>query len=122
MGILLEKIKRNKRKIKRVRKKISGTKAVPRLSFTQTNKNLYIQAIDDSKGKTLAGLSTLDKKLNLKDGSRKNIKTAELIAEKMAEKLQAIKIKQVVFDRRTKKYHGIVKVFAEKLRKKEIKI
>ncbi len=122
MGVLEKKLERNKRKVKRVRKKISGTSAVPRIAVTQTNKNLYAQVIDDTKGRTLASISSLEKGLNIKGADKKNIKIAGLLAEKLAEKIQTAKEKQYVFDRRTKKYHGIVKVFAEKLREKGIKI
>ncbi len=122
MGVLQKKLERNKRKIKRVRKKISGTSVVPRIAVTQTNKNVYVQVIDDTKGRTLASISSFEKGLNIKGIDKKNIKTVGLLAEKLAEKIQTAKAKQYVLDRRTKKYHGIVKVFAEKLREKGIKI
>lgn len=121
MGVLLTKNKRSKRRIKRVRKKIFGTNIMPRVAVTQTNKNLYIQAIDDMKGRTLASISSIDKSLGLKTVSKKNIKVAELLAERIFEKLKKTKVKRIVLDRRNKKYHGIVKAFAEKLREKGIK-
>ena len=121
MGVLLTKIKRNKRRIKRVRKKIFGTNIMPRIAVTQTNKNLYIQVIDDMKGRTLASISSIDKSLDLKTVSKKNIKVAEFLAERIFEKLEKTKVKRIVLDRRNKKYHGIVKAFAEKLREKGIK-
>jgi len=122
MGVLEQKKEQKRRKIKRVRKKIFGTMEKPRIAITQTNKNLYVQAIDDVKGRTVAFVSTVDKKLDLKSISKKNIKTAELLAEKISERLKTSGIKSIVLDRRNKKYHGIVKGFAEKLKASGIKI
>ena len=121
MGVLEVKKRQRIRRIKRVRKKIFGTKEKPRVTLTQTNKNLYAQAIDDVKGMTLAFVSTNSSKLGLKTVSRKNIKTAEFLAEKMQEKLQSANIKTIIFDRRSKKYHGVIKSFAEKLRASGVK-
>ena len=121
MGVLLKRKKQKERKIKRIRSKISGTKSIPRVAITQTNKNLYAQAIDDMESKTLINVSSVGKNLGIKTHSRKNIKVAELIAERLSEKLITTKIKSIVLDRRNKKYHGIIKAFAEKLREKGIK-
>jgi len=96
-------IKRNLRK-KRIRAKISGIASRPRLNIFRSNKFLYLQAIDDEKGVTLASASTL--------------KDKEKVAEVLAKKLQEKKIKKIVFDRAGFKYHGKIKKIAEDLRKK----
>ncbi len=121
MGVFSKKSRQKARRIRRVRKKISGTRDVPRIAITQTNKNLYVQVIDDEKGRTLIFISSRDKNLGIKTNSKKNIKVAELVAEKVSEKLKAAKVKSIVLDRRNKKYHGIVKAFAERLREEGIK-
>ena len=102
MGVLEKKKSRNARKIMRIRKKISGTQEKPRLAITQSNQNLYAQAVNDLEGKTMVYISTRDKTFASKSRSKKNVKTAEVLAEKMAEKLSAAKIKSIVLDRRTK--------------------
>jgi len=121
MGVSFNKAKRNQRRIKRVRKKIFGTEGAPRVVITQTNRNLYVQAVDDIKGNTLSSVSSIGKELGLKTNNKKSVKVAELLGEKLSEKLKKGKIKRIVLDRRVKKYHGIVKSFAEKLREKGIK-
>lgn len=121
MGVLEQKIKRNERKIKRVRKKISGTKERPRVSFSQSNKYIYVQAVNDVDGKTLAYVSSLSKEIKVKNESKKNKKIAEELAEGFYKKLETAKIKEIVLDRRKKKFHGVVKSFSDKLREKGIK-
>jgi len=109
------------KRIKRVRKKIFGTSERPRVALTQTNRYLYVQAIDDEKGHTIIGMFSGAKELELKGFSKKNKKCAEVLAEVFAEKLKSKKINSIVFDRRFKKYTGVVKSFADKLREKGIK-
>lgn len=120
MSVIKKKSDQSERRIKRVRRKVFGTKVMPRVALTQTNKNLYVQAINDMNGQTVTSLSTISKELNLKTVSKKNSKVAQLLAEKFSEKLINEKVKKIVLDRRSKRYHGIVKVFAEKLREKGI--
>jgi len=93
---------RAKRKA-RIRGKISGVSLRPRVVIFRSNKHLYLQAIDDTKGQTIASSSDLKENINL--------------AEDLAKKLLDKKIKKVVFDRGGYKYHGRVKQAAEALRK-----
>ena len=90
----------------RVRKKISGTAEVPRLSVYRSHKNIYAQIIDDTKGMTLVSASTLDADLRKNYGGNKEAAKAVglLVAEKAIEK----GIKAVVFDRGGYVYHGRV--------------
>lgn len=95
----------------RIRAKIAGTKARPRLNVFRSTSNIYVQLIDDEDGKTMAAASSKEIKSK---GPKKDIAAAvgKLIAEK------AIKsgIKQIVFDRGGYTYHGRVKNLAEAAR------
>jgi large subunit ribosomal protein L18 len=100
------------RKHTRVRKKIEGTTERPRLNVFRSLKNIYVQIIDDTTGKTLVAASTLDEVLKGKTvgGNKEAAKeVGRLIAQKAIEK----GIKQVVFDRGGYLYHGRVKELAE---------
>jgi len=110
-----EKGSRQKRK-RRIRKKISGTGECPRLSVFRSAKHISAQAVDDDAGRTLAAVSSVDKKLNLSGAGKKNTagKVGELIAEKLMEK----GIKKAVFDRNGFLYHGRVAALADGARKK----
>ena len=95
-----------------IRKNVSGSGNIPRLVIFRSNKYLYAQIIDDTKGETLAAVST--SATGEKEDS-KNPKTdlAYSAGEKLAEAALAKKIKKVVFDRAGYKYHGRVKALAE---------
>lgn len=102
----------------RIRAKTKGTSQKPRLSVYRSNKFIYAQIIDDEKGKTIVGVS--EKHLSLKDKKTKLDKSKELglfIAKKAIEK----KVKEVVFDRGSYKYHGRVKQVAEGAREGGLK-
>jgi len=111
----------NKRRIRRkhiIRKRVTGTALKPRLSVYKSNKYIYIQAIDDDKGFTLASASSLIKnpksrKLNKEIAS----KTGEVIGKKLAEK----NIKEAVFDRNGFLYSGRIKALADGVRKTGLK-
>ena len=95
---------------KRVRGKISGTAACPRLCVYRSLKNIYAQIIDDETGVTLVSASTVDKDFNEYGG---NVDAAKAIGLKIDEKAQAKNIKDVVFDRGGYLYHGRVRSLAE---------
>ena len=102
----------------RVRSKTKGTSSKPRLSVFRSNKYIYAQLIDDDKRKTLIGIS--EKNLSSKTKVNKTEKSKELgllIAKKATEK----KIREVVFDRGTYRYHGRVKAVAEGAREGGLK-
>ena len=96
----------------RVRAKISGTAACPRLCVYRSNKNIEAQLIDDAKRVTLVASSSMS--LKLENGS--NIGAAGKVGEDLAKKALAKKIKKVVFDRSGYLYHGRVKALAEAAR------
>lgn len=100
----------------RIRAVVSGTAERPRISVYSSNKNIFIQAIDDANGVTLASAGTLS------EAGKKaaSVETAKVVAATLGGKLAEKKIKEVVFDRNGKKYHGKVKAVAETLREKGI--
>ena len=101
---------RSKRHL-RVRKRISGTNEKPRVSLYRSNKNIYLQLIDDTKGVTLASLSSIkteDKTVN-KESSKK-------MGLEFGEKISKLGVKKVVFDRGGYLYHGKVAAVADGIR------
>jgi large subunit ribosomal protein L18 len=88
----------------------------PRLSVFRSGKNIHAQVIDDSKGRTLAAASSLDKdlKATLKTGADKT--AAAAVGKLVAERALAAGVKEVVFDRGAYIYHGRVKALAEAAR------
>lgn len=99
----------------RIRKKINGTAARPRLSVKFTAKHIYAQAIDDEAGSTLVFISSLDGELR-KQKLAANLAGAKTLGTIFAEKAKAAGITSVVFDRNGARYHGKVKQFADAAR------
>ena len=97
----------------RVRKKVQGTTARPRLSVFRSNTGIYAQIIDDEAGRTLVSTSSLKDK---KGTGAPKIEQAKLVGTAIAEKAKAAGIEQVVFDRNGYLYHGRVKALAEAAR------
>ena len=106
------------RRHKRVRNKVSGTTERPRLAVFRSNKNLSVQLIDDTKGVTLASVSTLDADVKIKKANKEAAKEVGTLIAKKAAKL---KIETVVFDRGGYIYHGVVKEVAEAAREAGLK-
>jgi large subunit ribosomal protein L18 len=109
-------IARKKRHI-RVRTKIIGTSARPRLNVYRGLKNMYAQIIDDYKKKTLISCATFTKDFKKKLVYGGNVKAAALLGEIVAEKAKNAGITKVVFDRGGFLYHGRIKAFADAARK-----
>jgi len=99
----------------RIRKKVAGTAARPRLSVKFSSKNIYAQAVNDDAGTTLVFLSSRDPKLREKKLGA-NIAGAKALGAAFAEKAKAAGVTAVVFDRSGARYHGKVKVFADAAR------
>jgi large subunit ribosomal protein L18 len=98
----------------RVRKKVYGTPERPRMTVFRSNKHIYIQVIDDTKGQTLVSVSSLEKEL----ASVKNtVGDAEKVGLAAGERLKKANILKVVFDRNGYLYHGVVKAVADGARK-----
>ncbi len=100
---------------KRVRAKMKGTEAIPRVSVFRSNRHMFVQIIDDSTGKTILSNSIEPKTKNKAKGAK--TETAALIGETIAQKAKEAGISKVVFDRGGFKYHGRVKALADGLRK-----
>ena len=105
--------KRLKRKI-HIRKRVSGTPERPRMTVTRSNRRLSAQVIDDTKGQTLAHITTLEKDLR---EIKATVAGASQLGEIMGKRLLEKNIKTVVFDRNGYLYHGIVKALADGTRK-----
>ena len=101
----------------RVRKKLSGTAAKPRLCVFRSLSHIYAQVIDDAAGQTLASASDLDAEVKDKTDKKKKVESAELVGSLAAKRALDKGIKQVVFDRGGYQYHGRVKALAEAARK-----
>ena len=102
------------RRQKRIRAKISGTAAAPRLSVYRSNKYVYAQLINDEAGKTLAASTSLKMK-------GKMMEKAKQVGREIAEKAKALKIEKAVFDRGGFIYTGKIKAIAEGAREGGLK-
>ena len=101
-----------RQKIKyRIRKKISGVSAKPRLSVFRSNSDIYAQLIDDTSGVTLAAASSKEK--DIKAQKAPKIEKSKLVGAAIARKAGELGIKTIVFDRGGYIYHGRVKAVAE---------
>lgn len=100
----------------RVRNKVSGTASRPRMTVFRSNKQIYVQLVDDLSGKTLAAASSL----GLTEKCPKK-EQANKVGEMIAQKAQEAGIQTVVFDRNGYLYHGRVKEVAEGARKGGLK-
>ena len=98
----------------RVRKKVSGTAARPRLVVSRSSRHLFVQVIDDTQGKTLAFASTMEADFR----SDKSDKTAKskAIGALIASRAKAVGVSTVVFDRAGNKYHGRIAAVADSAR------
>ena len=98
----------------RLRKKLAGTAARPRLVVTRSARHVFVQVVDDSKGITLASASTMEKELRTFSGdkSAKSAKVGQLIAERA----KSAGVTEVVFDRGGNKYAGRIAAIADAAR------
>jgi large subunit ribosomal protein L18 len=101
------------RRQRRVRAKVSGTATRPRLRVTRTNTHIYAQVIDDVAGATLVAASSIDAGVRgeLKNGA--NVDAAKAVGEAIGRRAVGAGIKEVVFDRGGRIYHGRVKALAD---------
>jgi large subunit ribosomal protein L18 len=112
----LSKVEKRNRIKRRVRGKISGSSELPRLSVYKSNKEIYVQLIDDKDGKTLASASSRVLKIK---GTKVEISTE--VGKAIAEKAKAAGIENIVFDRNGFLYHGRVKALADGAREGGLK-
>ena len=109
-----------KRRHQRVRQKVSGTAARPRLDVTRSNRHVFVQVVDDTEGKTLVWASTMEPELRDMDG--KKVEKAHKVGSLIAERAKEAGIEEVVFDRGGNKYHGRVAAVAEGAREGGLKL
>ena len=101
----------------RIRKKIRGTEARPRMSVCFTNQHIYVQFIDDEGGRTIAAATTRKKGVK----ASANVASAKKIGTVAAEAAKSKGVTAVVFDRSGAKYHGKVKALADAAREAGLK-
>ena len=99
---------------KRIRKIVKGTAERPRMSVYRSNKQIYVQLIDDLAGKTLVMASSREEGIAEKEAAK--IEQAQMVGKLIAEKAKAAGIENVVFNRGGYLYHGRVKSLAEAAR------
>lgn len=107
MSIVMSKTEKRTRRQKRIRAKVSGSEARPRLSVFRSNKFVYAQLINDEAGRTVASASTVDLK------GKNAVEKAKELGKEIAKKAMAVNVKTVVFDRGGYIYAGKIRAVAE---------
>ncbi len=121
MNHLKTKAVQQQRRRNRVRRKVRGTSERPRLTVFRSSKHIYAQLIDDSRGITLASVSSCGKDAKSKLPYGGNKKAATAIGKLLAEAARAKGIEQAAFDRGHYKYHGRIKALADGAREAGLK-
>jgi large subunit ribosomal protein L18 len=117
MTVLTKETRRLKRR-RRVRAKVSGTAARPRVSVFRSNRGLSAQLVDDASGHTLAAVHWYEPELRELAVSDRTRRSGELLAERA----KAAGVSEAVFDRGGYRYHGHVRAFAESIREAGITV
>jgi large subunit ribosomal protein L18 len=112
--------RRDKRRIK-IRSRVAGTQERPRLAVHKSLKHIYVQAIDDGRGVTLACASSRDKEAVSELSSGGNVGAAKVVGKLIARRMQEKGLDRAVFDRGGHPYHGRVKAVAEAAREAGLK-
>ena len=99
------------RRRRRVRAKVRGTGDRPRLAVFRSNKHIYVQAIDDLAGRTIASASTVE--ADLRTGATATVDAAKKVGKLVGDRTKAAGVTTVVFDRGGFKYHGRVAAVAD---------
>ncbi len=115
----LTRLQRRSRIRKRIRKKISGSPERPRLSVYRSNKDIYAQIVDDTKGVTLAAASSRDHGIKDQKGTKSDI--AALVGKSVGERALKAGITSISFDRGGYRYHGRIKSLADGAREAGLK-
>ena len=108
-----KKHKARQRRHRRVRARVQGNSARPRLCVYRSLTNIYAQLIDDDQGHTLASASTIDRDLRGQINGKSPIEAARMVGQLVGERAQQAGVKQVVFDRGGYLYHGRVAALAD---------
>ena len=112
----LNKIERRRRIHFRIRKHVNGTAERPRMVVVRSNKQIYVQVVDDLQGKTLVAAASNDKELAAKCKGKSGIEAAAVVGKAIAERAIAKGITTISFDRGGYLFHGRVKSLADAAR------
>ena len=112
----LNRIERRRRIHYRIRKHVSGTAERPRMVVFRSNKQIYVQVIDDEQGKTLVAAASNDKALVAQCKGKSGIESAAIVGKAIAERAKDKGISAVAFDRGGYLFHGRVKSLADAAR------
>jgi large subunit ribosomal protein L18 len=104
------------KRAKRVRKSLRGTSLKPRLCVVKSNCHIQVQLIDDETGHTLGAVSTFSKEFRQTEFNRKNKTSARKIGESIAEIAKSKNIKEIIFDRGSSSYRGVLAELADAAR------
>ncbi len=107
------KLASRKKRIRRIRSRISVNPNRPRLTVFRSNRNIYAQIIDDVAGITVAQASTMDKEFRRQPGTPFNKEVAREVGKRIAHRAKEKNIQKVVFDRGAYLYHGKIKALAD---------
>lgn len=107
---------RRKKRAFRVRKPITGSGQVPRLTVFRSNKHIHAQIIDDESHKTLFGIGTTSKGFKNSEHTKKSKESAREIGKRIAQEAKKQNINRVIFDRGFYKYHGVIAELANAAR------
>jgi len=116
----LTKAERRQRIKYRIRKRLSGSGERPRMTVYRSNRQIYVQLVNDVTGQTLVSASSKEKEIASQKVNK--IDQAKLVGKRIAEKAKEKGIKAVVFDRNGYLYHGRVKNLADAARESGLKI
>lgn len=105
-----------KRRHLRIRKRVTGTESRPRMGVFRSQKHIYAQLIDDTKGITVAAASSVDPELREKLGFGATVEAAKAVGRLVAERALAKGIEEIVFDRSGYIYHGRIAALADAAR------
>lgn len=111
-----------KRRHRRVRKHIAGSAQRPRMNIYRSNRNVFVQMIDDVAGRTLVSCSTIDKEIASTLGDKNKVEAAKIVGQTIGERAQEAGITTVVFDRGGFQYAGRVAAVAEGAREAGLKL
>lgn len=111
-----------KRRAGRIRKKIVGSPAKPRLSVFKSARHIYAQVIDDLEGRTLTSVSTLSASFRERGGQGGgDVEAARLVGELVGEAVKNLSVEAVAFDRNGYQYHGRIAALADAVRKQGVR-
>ena len=114
---MVEKRQKLERRKNRARQKIRSVSSRNRLSVFKSGKHIHVQIIDDNASRTLVSASTLEKEFRQNNKSNCNIDSAKKIGKVIGERASKMAIKEVVFDKGGRSYHGVIKALADEARK-----